>query len=210
MSKYKKLIACAGVCALALTGCSSNAVPEVPEQVMSNTIAVDEMGAVTFYLVEGFDKDYYDVSELKAMAVEEVAEYNTEKQTGTMVPVSVEKVAKIGNGSTDVVVAYKFMDDDTYVDFLEGELFYGTVAEAVNAGYDPSDFGLTDVKKGETAAEEWLTQEAGTQHILITDAKAEIYCPFKVTHVSEGAVYREDGSVVSEQEAGNVYILMKK
>ncbi len=209
MSNYKKIIACAGICVLALTGCSSG-VPELPEQVNTTTIAVDEAGAVTFYLVDSFDKDYYDVAELKAMVVEDAAQYNTENQIGTVAPITVEKVAKVGNVTNDVVVTYKFMDDDTYEDYVEGELFYGTVTEAMAAGYQLSDFGLSSVKDGTAATEEWLTQKAGEQHILITNAKAAIYCPFKVTHVSQGAVYQEDGSVDAAQAEGSVYILMKK
>ena len=39
--------------------------------------------------------------------------------------------------------------------------------------------------------------------------KANIYCPGKVTYISEGAVVNADGSVSSFEAEGPVYILLK-
>ena len=49
----------------------------------------------------------------------------------------------------------------------------------------------------------------GEKHILITDSKARLYCPGKVTHVSEGVQLLEDGSVDTTQASETVYIMMK-
>lgn len=205
MTKYKSVFA-VGLCLLLLTGCGGTKMPDTIEK---TTLSVDEEGKITAYLVESFDKEYYDVEELKTMAVEEAAAYNTNAAMGEVVPISVEGVELLGNGES-VKVTYLYNDADTYELHTEGILFYGTVTEALRAGYDMEDVSMSNVKDGEPVAPAWVTVDAADKHILITDQKAEIYSPYKVTHISEGAVYNENGSVDATQAEGEVYILMKK
>ena len=172
-----------------------------------STISVANNGMVTSYLVEDFDKEYYDVSGLADMAVKEAAAYNTEHQSSEIVPVSVEKVEKLTDGSGRVIVAYKFDSPKTFSDYNDGVLFYGTVGQAQAEGYD-LDVELTDVKKGTAITKEQLIQES-ERHILITDQKVKLYCPHKVTHVSDGAALNTDGSVDTALAEEAVYILMK-
>ncbi len=207
MSKYKTLVACASVCAIALTGCSGNKMPETIEE---TTIAVSDKGVITSYLVGSFDKEYYDISELTNMAVEEVAAYNTDKQEGETIPVTVVKVEELPNNSGNVMVTYQYDNADTYEDYNDGVLFYGTVSEALSEGYKLDASLINSIKDGTSVDEEWMLKEAGKRHILITNQAAQIYVPYKVTHVSQGAVYKEDGSVDTTQTEENVIILMKK
>lgn len=195
------------VCILAvlmLAGCGEAKVPEV---VSDTSLAVANDGTVTSYLVDKFDKEYYSISDLTAMAVGEAAEYNTEHQSGETIPLKVEKVEALSDGSNKVVVTHKYNSTETYEDYNEAVLFYGTVTEAVNAGYQ-MDIILKGVKDGAIYTEEQLLQNAD-KHLLITDAKAVIYCPKRVAYISDGAVYHEDGSVDASQAEGIVFLLMK-
>ena len=112
MDKHKVLIA-AGICLLSLTGCGGTSLPETIEK---TTISVNADGEVTAYLVDNFDKDYYSMSELMAMAVEDAAAYNTEAKTGETIPVSVETVEMLENG-TDIRITYHYDSDDFLILF---------------------------------------------------------------------------------------------
>lgn len=205
MAKYRKWMAWVGICAIALVGCGSTKMPETIEK---TTISVQKEGEVTVYLVETFDKSYYDISELTSMARKEAADYNTEKQQGEKVPVSVLQVEEIAGDN--VMITYEYQDAETYMDFAEGVLFYGTVQEALAEGYNLEELPLSSVKDGTLAKEGYLQQEAKEKHVLITDQKAEIYCPYGVTYISQGAVYNENGSVDTTAMNKNTVILLKK
>jgi len=182
--------------ALLMCGCGE---AKVPDKVDVTSIAIAEDGTVTSYLVDEFDKDYYNISDLTAMAIGEAADYNTENQTGEDIPIVVEKVEAMQDGSSKVMVTHKYNKADTYMDYNGSVLFYGTVKDALDAGYlsDGGDFSnivLKNVKDDTLMVEEQLLQEQG-RFLIITNEAVKVYSPTKVTHVSEGALYREDGSV---------------
>lgn len=220
MSRYMKSGAAAILLAMAfLTGCGAD---KAPQAVETNTIIISDKGTVTSCLVEGFDKDknYFNLSDLSglaSLAMKEAAEYNTEHQKGETVPVSVEKVEALQDGSNRVMVQYKFDSTETYVDYNqyvdynkrynETLLFYGTVKEALEKGYD-LDAGLKSVKDETVLSKEQLLQNQ-ERHVLITKERAAVYCPLKVSYISEGAVYNADGSVDTTQTEDIVVILMK-
>ncbi|MBE5883095.1 MAG: hypothetical protein E7291_01535 [Lachnospiraceae bacterium] len=205
MSRYRSVMA-AGLCMLMLTGCGSVALPESIEK---NTLSISEEGQITSYLVESFDKDYYDVSELTTMAVEDAAAYNADAQAGDSIPITVEEVEMLGTGA-DVMITYRYSAGEIYEKHREAVLFYGTVTEALEAGYSMEAVSLSSVKDQTLITEAWMKTEAADKHILITDQQAEIYLPYKVTHISAGVVSNENGSVDTTQTEGRSYILMKK
>lgn len=204
MKKCGKLAAGACLLAALLSGCGKAA---GPAEVTEPALVISSNGRVTAYLVGEFDKSYYDLSELKAMAEEEAARYGTASQKGTS-PVTVESVDAIQDGSGRIVVAYGFDGADSYKGFMKNELFYGTVEEAIAHGFVPDGF-LQGTGGGTPMTVENLKEEKG-RHLIVTDAAAVIYCPDKVTHMSMGAVLKEDGSVDTSQAEGLVYILLRK
>ena len=199
------MTACLAFCVLTLAGCGAAKLPEVIE---TTTIAVDKDGVISSYLVSDFDKNYYNLTELTSMAIEDAQSYNTEHQTGEAIPISVEKVEMLGSGNK-VLLQHKFNTAADYGNYNQEELFYGTVAEALAAGYQLADSKLISVKDGSTLTQEELLQSQEKTSVLITTAKAVVYGPGKVTYISEGAVYQEDGSVSTNQTEGTVVILMK-
>lgn len=196
----------AGLCLLAvlISGCGQAA---VPEEISEPTLVIGSGGEVTAYLVGEFDKSYYDLSELAVMAREEAAEFGQPSKDGTM-PVALENVSAVQDGSGRVVVAYSFDGTDSYKGFLGNALFYGTVAEALAQDILP-DMVFQSVGNGTPMTREALTTEKD-RHLIITNAAATIYCPYKVTHVSAGVTVNEDGSVDVSQAANMVYIILKK
>lgn len=205
MNKYRALLA-TGLCLFLLTGCGGASLPEMIDK---TTISVDDKGEVTAYLVETFDKDYYNVSELMSMAVEDAAAYNTAAAKDEKVPVTVDKVEMLETGK-DVRITYKFSDTQAYSEYMGGVLFYGTVSEALLAGYNLQKASLCSVKDGTPVTGDWIQTEAAGKHILITNQATEIYCPYAVTHISTAVSYNENGSVSNTQSDDIIYILLKK
>ena len=191
--------------ALILSGCVQ---ARVPETVDITSLVISAKGSVQSYLVEEFDKDYYSVSDLADMVVQEAAEYNTAHQTAEAVPVTVEKVEMLANDSSKVVVVQQFDSTAAYEEFNEGTLYFGPASNLPEGSR--IDGNLVSVKDGTAITADLLQQELAKKHIVITDAKAVIYCPYPAAYVSSGAVCREDGSVDATQAEGSVTILLKK
>lgn len=204
MKKYGKTAVGAVLAVLLLTGCGE---AKIPKTIDSSMLSVSKNGEVTAYLVEDFAKSYYDISELTSMAVEEAAQFNTVNQTGDTIPVKVEQVEALTDGTNRVKVIYQYDSTDSYSAFNEEPLFYGTVGEAVLKGYSTKVI-LGSVKDGTLFTEEQLKQ-ATEKRLLIAPAGVYVYCPGKVEYISEGATVAEDGSVDTTQADEYVYILLK-
>ena len=202
-----------------LSGCGQQVVAKTLKE---STLVISGDGGLTAYLVGEFDKSYYDLTELAAMAEDEAAEFGG---TGENAPVKVESVEPAEDGSSRVVVTYSFDSADSYEEFIEDTLFYGTVEEALAQGYG-SDASLQNVNDGFIMTGQDLSQIKG-KHLVVFCPKQEelseeqetekhliIYCPEQVEYLSRGAVLNHDGSVdiswIVGTEYTPVYILLSK
>lgn len=192
---------------LMMTGCGEAGVPDTIDKPM---ISIAKTGEITEYLVGEFGaKDYYSISELSSMAAEEAARYNTASQTGTTVPVRMEKAEALEDGSGRVYIIYQYDCADSYTDFNEGSLFYGTVGEAAAKGFsvDIALKGVTGSGDDTLTAEQ--VRQAADRQLIIAPGGLYVYCPGKVQYISDNAVMEEDGSVNGTASADPVYILLK-
>lgn len=207
LSKHISAICMVALATSILTGCAR---AKAPAEVDTTSIIISNTGAVTSYLIDVFDKDYYNISDLTAMAIEEAADYNTEHQQGESVPITVEKVEAKADGSGKVVVTHQYDSVDSYADFNEAYLYFGIANQEEVEKYYANPYSFKNAKDWTLITEEQWEKALGKKHMIITDAKTVIYCPYGVSFVSDGAVYREDGSVDTTQAEGKVFILMKK
>lgn len=206
MKKIGKKALCIAFMVLMMTGCGEAKIPDIIDNSM---ISVTKKGEITEYLVEDFfEKNFYDLSGLKSMAVDEAAQYNTEHQAGDAVPVKVESVEILDDGSNRVCIIYRYDSAESYTGFnKEKSLFYGTVGDAVLNGYS-TKVAMTNIKDGTSFTEEQLKQ-ATDKYLIIAPAGMHVYCPGKVEYISEDASVAEDGSVDTTQAEDKVYILLK-
>lgn len=191
------------LCLIFLTGCGEAKVPDVVD---TPSVAVSKEGEVTVWQVGLFDKSDYILSELQSMAVEEAGRFNIAQ--GKESAVAVEKVEALEDGSGKVVVQYRFDGWVSCTAYLKEELFYGTVAESAMWGLG-TGISLKSVKDGTPLSETELGQKSGS-YLIVTDMKANVYCPGKVTHISEGAEVNQDGSIDTSGADGRVYILFNE
>lgn len=208
------------LCILLLTGCGQT---KNPDPVTVSTISVSDKGEITLYLVSDFNKKYYDISELSKMVMEEVEALNSvHKKDGEENPITVTAVEKLGgeenlmiedspervdNLINKAVVTLHFRDADSYKAYVGTGVFYGTVSQAQEKGYD-LDLELKSVKDNSIIGKNEIL-EMGKRHILILEDHMAVYCPGKVLYVSKDAVLNADGTVDTAQTEGTTYIIMK-
>lgn len=204
MKKVMKINVVFVLCIMVLTGCGQAGMPEV---VTETSLEISDQGEITSCLVGDFNKTYYNVSELTDMVMTDAAEYNTVNQTGETTLITVEKVELMPENGSKVLVIRKYNNSQTYMDYNESTMFYGTVEEALGEGYS-LDVTLTANKDGSTMTAQELAA-ATERYIIITQDRANIYAPKAVTHISSGAAMNEDGSVNTRDAEDLVYILLK-
>lgn len=203
------LVAVVCLCAIFCTGCGET---KKPETVNAQTIYISKEGEITLWLVMDFEGVDYKISELTSMAVKEVTQFNEGRAQDALV--TVEKIEALPDNSGKAAVTYQFGNWQSCTDFIgndffygTNELFYGMVSEALSMGYG-SEAILKNVKDNTLFTGEQLKQ-ASEQYLIVTDVKANIYCPGKVTYISDGASLNEDGSVNTFEVEGLAYILLK-
>ncbi len=201
MRRYTKTAVLACVAAVLLGGCGN-----APGSVGADTIVLEKGGGLTYYLVGDFGKDYYDLSELGAMAEEEADAFNGTAGEGSG-RVSVERVELLENDPERVSVVYRFDGGGSFSGFTGKSFFYGTVQEAINLGYSLEGI-LESVEDGTVWTWEQILQ-GGKKMLVITDARAVLCFPSGVTHMSRGLSLAEDGSVDLSDAEETAYILLK-
>lgn len=177
-------------CAILFTGCGQEQI-KVPDVITTPTIVISSDGIVTEYLVGDFAKNYYNVGELSSMVMEEVNQYNAALPGEA--EVTVKSVEMAADNSSNIVVTTEYNSVQAYKDYTSTELFYGTIPQAKEAGYD-LDIEMTSVKDGTVVGEnEILGMEK--RKIIITGANAEIIPPSSILYENKGIIVNENGTV---------------
>lgn len=157
--------------------------------VSTNTIIVDNKGKVTEALVEDFDKDYYSAEELEAFVDEQIAEYETTHEAGSvkMSGLTVEE------GTARMIM--KYTSATAYADFHQAAFYVGTVVDAQTAGYkfDTTFYAVTDGAAATTATE-GTAVAAGEGNVLVIQDYIDVQVPGTITYVSEGVTVTGSGS----------------
>lgn len=204
MKKKKKilslLLACIGLCIAALTGC--NSIPEI-DKVEESTLYISKEGSITAFLVDTFEKSYYDQNELEAMIQEEIKEY------GQSVKLSrISSKSMIDTGIDGIIVQMEYADGISYTGFNGKKLFYGTIAEAYEAGYKINVI-VKDMSDASKVISESEIKAMSDKHILIVEENIKVSVPSKILYVSGGVSVLKNTEAVVNHETGYSYIIMK-
>lgn len=213
MRHLKRLLVVTAVClsigGAFLTGCSGEQ-EQVYVPITSNTLELTETGDLIAYIVEDFDKDYYDINELKTMVDAEIAAYNQEKanlaEGAGRAPIIVDKVMMAEDGSLKAVVALNFENSLVYEDYMGEQVFFGTVAEAMAEGYELAGV-LKSVKKGEALTGEKL-KKSGDKMILIVGDDVTVRTYSAVQYLSDNATLTTNGYVDATTPESMKYMIM--
>ncbi len=144
-----------------------------------STISIDKEGKVTSVLYDEFDKDYYSLDELTNMAENEISGYNSEYETDRITL----SEAEILDDETAVKLIMNFESASDYSYYNQVDMFYGTVGEAREAGYE-LNLNLVD-DKGDKIDPSIIDQNPD-RHIIITSDKTNIKTPYNIAYMSKG------------------------
>ena len=214
MKNYKKWLilaaACLSYCTLFFTGCSEEQ-EAVYVPVTENSVEAAADGRVIGYIVEDFDKEYYDITELGDMVRAEIEIYNEKNASlsteAGRAPVIVDKVSMAEDGSAKAVVELNFQNAAVYEDYMGTELFYGTLAEAEAAGYQLAG-QLNSVKKGEALTAEQINKNSDWR-VLIVEDTLWIRPGAKVQYLSGNVSLTDEGLVDGNTSEELKYIIIK-
>jgi hypothetical protein len=174
------LVLCIGM----LTGCGTNYATE------ESTVFVQKDGTVVSTDVESFS-DTYDEGELKTYVENAISEYTAQYGEET---VTLKDVA-VADGKATLILSYASPED--YARFNGIELFTGSIAEALAAGYD-FDVDFADVT-GDTPTEcsaSAFTGEDGYK-VVVIKTNTNVNVSGKICYVSQKNVSLVDKKTIS-------------
>lgn len=165
----------------------------------TNTIYLLEDGKVVSNSVEVFDENIYSEKDLESYIKEIVDTYNAENENAVK-----QKSLTVKDGTATLVMEYA--DAEDYENFEGTEIFTGTLAEAVKAGYTfEGDFAdVTGEKVKPLVSEEFLNNSE--YKVLIIKANVTVsFEQMKNTEIcivsAENTASVEDGVVVIKDGA---------
>ena len=175
-SSIKKVVLPLSLTMLLLAGCGA-------DKDRTTKISIDKDGVVVNTIFEDFSQDYYDVSELSDMATEEISYYNSEYITPKITLTEVTKLED--EPYVKMVMTYDSASD--YSHFNQSQLFYGTVQEAMDKGYELSA-GLVnnEGEKIDLGSSDFLDR-----HVVITSEKLVVDTPFNIEYMSNGVSLKD-------------------
>lgn len=185
-------------CMISLCGCAEQKI-----DTDMTTVFVHKDGRITDAIVEDFGQSYYNVTELQTMTNKELTAYN---QTTGSVESAVLSSYEVTDGVAKVFIDFATAAD--YGAFNGKDCFFGTVAEAYEAGY-ALDVTLKSVSGDETLDKSALL-EKGKYKILIIEEHVDIEMYKKILYTSANVELIEDNHArVSDEAEGFAYLIVK-
>lgn len=169
----------------------------------TTTVFVHKNGKITDAIVEDFGQSYYDASELQTMMNKEITAYN---QTTGNVNSAVLSNFEVADGIAKAYIDFASAED--YGAFNQTDCFFGTVADAYEAGYD-LDVPLKSVSGDETLDKNALL-EKGNYKLLLIEEHVDVETYKKILYKSANVdIVDENHARVSSEADGFAYILLK-
>lgn len=158
-----------------------------------NSVYILEDGKIVSTNVEAFDESQYSKSELKTFMGDVIKEYNQKNGKNSVK----QKDFYLKNNEAVIVLQYE--DADAFTDFYGRELFVGTIADAIESGYDfEVPFAKISANTAkECTSEEFLTDD--TYKVAIIKANTKLMVEGEICYVSTENV----------QEAGSDHVITK-
>lgn len=164
----------------------------------TDTIILKEKGSIVGYITGEFDESRYSYEQLQALMDSEIAAYCTQTAEEAVV---LDKSELTEEGILTVVMTYRSAED--YSAFNQEIFFYGTIEEAVLAGYDLRMLTMRDASDAEITVGRTELEAMPDSYILITEDPSNIrgyqkvaYIGLNDTLVNEHEVDTDDGETM--------------
>ena len=202
-----------------LTGCGKveMGLPYSGNRMIYLQAADSGMKPIRLLMIESFAEQYYDADELYAYALEEVNAFNEEHATLSEDALPMEVVSVFEAGLADepncIALDFRFANSEAYAIYFETECFYGTVAQAQEAGVTLGEVNFVNTKNGKTLPKEKL-EDYAEHMIYIYKEDVEIRSMDKIVLASDNVTVdmtqREDGYYANSSDGEALkYIILK-
>lgn len=181
------------LCAGFLTGCgTSYAAGE-------STVFVEKHGKIISTDVEAFDEGTYDKSELEQYAKDQADSYTAENDKNSVK----FKELSVKDGTAALTMEYK--NAKAYRGFNGIELFNGTIAEALAAGYRfDVDFALVQDGKAKEAVDSSEFLDSKDLKVVVIRANTDVKVKGTIQYASTENTALKDKSTVSIKKGQNL------
>lgn len=176
-------------------------------QAETTTICIDKDGTVTHQIVETFESEYYDVDSLTTMIEEEIKEYNSGKETASVLLDSVLETEN-DNGTKQVKVVMTYKNAKEYENFNQKTLFYGTISEALELGYD-LDVSLVDLNDETKRIGKSEIEAMKESYLVICEEDVPISLEKKIVYMSNNRKIENKYLAGNSSTMENTYIIIK-
>ena len=173
------------------------------DDVNETEISINSKGTVTHRIVESFDKPYYSEDELRGQIEDQISDYCGEKNDDKAVKLKFLEI-KEGNATAELI----FEDYSDYAAFNDVDFFYGTIGEALDAGYT-SDVTLKSADDDETISQ-YEFEALKDNMIIVTSESLLIRAPGKIAYTTANIdVVDKDLARMASDSVGVGYIVLK-
>ena len=180
-----------------LTACA-----ESEDNFEETTITVERRGKVSENIVESFDKDYYDIEELKSEFTDSVNDYN-ESIGGEEI-----RLKKMELKNSKVYVNIDFTGPSDYERFVGERLFVGTIDDAYDNGYS-MDVTLKGVEAGDRIGKVRIMGMKDKEIIILSEhVRINTFRDIAYVSANVDVIDSRSARVVNESD-GLAYLILK-
>ena len=197
MRRFLSYILIVMMIVLPLTGCSDE-----EKDYAETTITVEKKGRVRERIVDTFDKDYYNIEELKSEFSDSVSQYN-ETIGGEEI-----RLKNIEMKDSRVYVDLEFTGPSDYENFVGEKLFVGTIADAYDNGYT-MDVVLKGVDKGDKIDKIKIMGMSDSSIVIMSEhARIRTFRDIAYVSANVDVIDGNEARVLNESD-GLAYLILK-
>ena len=197
MRRFLSYILIVMMIVLPLTGCSDE-----EKDYAETTITVEKKGRVRERIVDTFDKDYYNIEELKSEFFDSVSQYN-ETIGGEEI-----RLKNIEMKDSRVYVDLEFTGPSDYENFVGEKLFVGTIADAYDNGYT-MDVVLKGVDKGDKIDKIKIMGMSDSSIVIMSEhARIRTFRDIAYVSANVDVIDGNEARVLNESD-GLAYLILK-
>ncbi|MDF2543249.1 MAG: hypothetical protein K0S47_2967 [Herbinix sp.] len=176
------------LCILSMAGCKRRDIILTTDEISENTMVIKRNGGIQVAIVEGFDKDYYSLSELEEFVTKEVTSYNERAGSDE---VAIDDL-QIKDNNAIMLLSYSGMQHYTNFNEVYGAFFQAGQPDTIPELPDT----YINVKEGTlTAKKDALSNK--DYRVLVVKEAFDIKVSGKIKYYSDNAVLGEDNMIQS-------------
>lgn len=159
-----------------------------PEEIGATTVYIRDDGSIVATYVEDFSQSYYDMAELQTITEENILAYNTAAGEDKIVMTFFEVEGNVAK------MQMEFAGAEVYTDYIGETVFHGTIAEALEEGYELK-ISLSNPLDANDVIGEYELLSMQDSNIIIVEDAVRVRSESKMLYMSSDAKYIDEYEV---------------